>query len=115
MNDILFTLLVFAAVLALFTRYAVIVLSATLLAVIWVMVDLFGTSLFLAILLMGLATLVRMAVMVGTGRFDSPDVIRLIDELLSRRQGPDQDQRDRQLQHRDTAQTDGSSIFDDRR
>lgn len=117
LTELVFTLIVFVAVLGLFTRYAVLVLSGTLLAVVWVMVDLFGASLFLAILLLGMATILRMVVSLGTERFDTPGVARFLDELLRRRQASEQDHQERRLQHRDTEQidTDVASIDDYRR
>lgn len=83
--ELLFTVIVFAAMLALFTEYGEIVIAATLLAAIWQLVDLLGASLWLATLLLVLAAMLRTVVLLLPRiELGTPLVVRLLDDLLSR-------------------------------
>lgn len=92
-TEVLFTLIVFIAVLGLFTEYAELVLTVTLLAVIWQLVTLLGVSLLLAIGLIAVATLFRLAAMAG-GNVPAPVVARFLDGLLEQREAADRDRQE---------------------
>lgn len=89
--EVTFTLIVFVAVLAVLTeRYAAAVLAATLLAVIWQIVDLFGASLFLATALVTVGLLLRFALAVLDILLDGDATgvqmrARLLDDLVTGR------------------------------
>lgn len=85
-----FTLLVFVAILAVVTEtYAELVLAATLLAVIWQIVSLFGPSLLLATILVCLGLGLRLALAVLGGLLGDATGVQvraqLLDDLLTGR------------------------------
>lgn len=90
-TDILFTLVVFVAVLAVLTEtYAEVVLVATLFAVLWQVVAAFGPSLFLATVIILAVAGVRLALTlfgtaVGIDTRGTQLVAGVVDEILTGR------------------------------
>lgn len=119
MTEVLFTLLVVAAVLALVTdTYTEVVLTAALLAAIWRLAELLGPSLTLGILIVAVAALIRMgALLAGMEPGDTPVLATFLDELLTRHDRPDGDQGDDRRHQQGTARldTDTDTIDDYRR
>lgn len=106
--EIVFTLLVFAAILTLFTEYAAYVVGALILAVIWQFVQVFGPSLFLATLLVSIFLMLRVVAMAASRDVGSPVLARLLDELLHRQDQPMHEPPERRFirrpgEHPDTA------------
>lgn len=115
--DLLVTVVVFVAVMGLFTDYAEAVMAATLLAVIWQAVDVLGASLFLATVLVTLAGAVRAVTILVDVQIETPLLAQVLDDLLSpggeRGRDPEEHRRTRQQQAR--VDTDVGSIDDYRR
>lgn len=91
--DLLFTAVVFAAIVLLFTDYAEAVVAGTFFAVIWHIVALLGPSLLLATVLLALAVMLRtLALLVTDVEIGTPLVVQTLDDLLtpSPRRGDDE-------------------------
>lgn len=115
--EVLFTLVVFGAILALFTEYAEAVVAGLLLAVIWQFVDLFGASLLLATVLISIVAAIRAVAMVVGSEVGTPALARFLDELLTADDEPGRDRREHRGPRRDRERvdTDVDTIDDYRR
>lgn len=92
MIEVLFTLIVFAALMAILTdTHARAVVAAALLALVWILIDLFGPSLLLAAFLIALAAVIKVAVTgLDTDR-GGQQAASFLDEFLTTRDQTDQD------------------------
>ena len=112
MIEVLFTLIVFAALMAVLTdTHARAVIAATILAVIAILVDLFGPSLLLATFLIALAAVIKVVVTgLDTDR-GGQQAASFLDEFLTSRDQTDQDRdRNQRFQQRDGERTERLDI-----
>ena len=122
MIEVLFTLIVFTALMAVLTdTHARAVIAATILALITILVDLFGPSLLLATFLIALAAVIKVTVTrIDTDR-GGQQAASFLDEFLTTRDQTNQDRDRNQRFHRQDGQrteqldTDVESIDDYRR
>lgn len=125
MDDFIFALIVFAAIIAVLTdTYGEAVLAATVLLIIWQMTEIFGPNLFFAIFLIMVAAILKIAAMATENVFGADDtgnqsVISFLDEFLTANDGrTEQDPQNRRLpdnQATERLDTDVESIEDYRR
>lgn len=117
LTEILFTLIVFAAIMALFTEYADLVVAVLLVAVIWQLVDLLGASLFLATVMVFIFVAVRTIAMAVGAQVGTPTIARFLDAMLTAGDAPERDHRERRGLRQETERidTDVDSIDDYRR
>lgn len=120
--EVLYTVVVFIAVMAVLTRtYAEVAVGAAILALLWELVIHFGVTLWIAILCILLAGVLRVwvgGVVADRGRmFGTQTVAGFLDDLLRQDQAPNRDQRAQRPSRADPEwiDTDVTSIDDYRR
>ena len=122
MDDLIFALIVFAAIIAILTdTYGEAVLAATVLLIIWQITEMFGPNLFFAIFLIMIAAILKIAAMATENVFGADDtrnqsVISFLDEFLTANDGrTEQDPQNHRLpdnQATERLDTDVESIED---
>lgn len=117
LTELLFTAIVFVAILGVFSDHAEYVIAGLIFAVIWQLVSVFGPNLFLATFLVFVFVALRAIAMVTDLDGWTPTLVPFLDDWLTRRETGGRDPEERRVRStsHDRPVPDGSGVDDRRR